>query len=130
MTMRQLAKSRDARVYLIGQSFSLFGDTAIFLALGIWVKELTHSNADAGLTFLFLPLAALFAPLAGMVVDRVRRRPTLVCVNFVSAALVMLLLFVIYPVVNTINTAFTNAGGGHLDLMTCEVVLRELGVLK
>jgi MFS family permease len=94
MTMRDLAKSRDARVYLIGQSFSLFGDTAMFLALGIWVKELTHSNADAGLTFLFFPLASLFAPLAGMVVDRVRRRPTLICVNFLSAALVMLLLFV------------------------------------
>jgi len=94
MTMRDLAKSRDARVYLIGQSFSLFGDTAMFLALGIWVKELTHSNADAGLTFLFFPLAALFSPLAGMVVDRVRRRPTLIVVNFVSAALVMLLLFV------------------------------------
>jgi MFS family permease len=92
--MRDLAKSRDARVYLIGQSFSLFGDTAMFLALGIWVKELTHSNADAGLTFLFFPLAALFSPLAGIVVDRVRRRPTLVCVNFLSAALVMLLLFV------------------------------------
>jgi len=42
-------------VYLIGQSFSLFGDTAMFLALGIWVKELTHSNAEAGLTFLFYP---------------------------------------------------------------------------
>ena len=94
MTMRDLAKSRDARVYLIGQSFSLFGDTAMFLALGIWVKELTHSNADAGLTFLFFSLAALFSPLAGMVVDRVRRRPTLVVVNFASAALVMLLLFV------------------------------------
>jgi len=92
--MRDLAKSRDARVYLIGQSFSLFGDTAMFLALGIWVKELTHSNADAGLTFLFFPLAALFSPIAGMVVDRVRRRPTLICVNFASAALVMLLLFV------------------------------------
>ena len=78
MTMRDLAKSRDARIYLIGQSFSLFGDTAMFLALGIWVKELTHSNADAGLTFLFFPLASLFAPLAGMVVDRVRRRPTLI----------------------------------------------------
>jgi MFS family permease len=94
MTMRDLAKSRDARVYLVGQSFSLFGDTAMFLALGIWVKELTHSNADAGLTFLFFPLAALFSPLAGMVVDRVRRRPTLIWVNFLSAALVMLLLFV------------------------------------
>jgi MFS family permease len=94
MTMRDLAKSRDARVYLIGQSFSLFGDTAMFLALGIWVKELTHSNADAGLTFLFFPLAALFSPFAGMVVDRVRRRPTLIWVNFASAALVLLLLFV------------------------------------
>jgi len=29
-----------------------------------------------------------------MVVDRVRRRPTLICVNFLSAALVMLLLLV------------------------------------
>lgn len=27
-------------------------------------------------------------------------------------------------------TFFKNAGGGHLDLMTCEVVLRELNVLK
>lgn len=94
MTMRDLAKSRDSRVYLIGQSFSLFGDTAMFHALGIWVKELTHSNADAGLTFLFFPLAALFSPAAGMVVDRVRRRPTLIWVNFFSAAIVMLLLFV------------------------------------
>ncbi|HEY5437963.1 MAG TPA: hypothetical protein VIJ99_03605, partial [Acidimicrobiales bacterium] len=82
MTMRQLAKSRDARVYLIGQSFSLFGDASMFLALGIWVKELTHSNADAGLTFFFGVVASLFAPLAGMLVDRVRRRPLLIAVNF------------------------------------------------
>lgn len=94
MTMRQLAKSRDARVYLIGQSFSLFGDTAMFLALGIWVKELTHSNSQAGLTFLFFAVAALFSPFAGMVVDRVRRRPTLIIVNFASALMVMLLLLV------------------------------------
>jgi len=26
--------------------FLVFGDTAMFLALGIWVKELTHSNAE------------------------------------------------------------------------------------
>jgi len=67
--------SRDARVYLTGQSFSLFGDTSMFLALGIWTKELTHSNAAAGLTFFFGVLAALFAPFAGMLVDRARRRP-------------------------------------------------------
>jgi MFS family permease len=86
--------SRDARVYLMGQSFSLFGDTSMFLALGIWTKELTHSNAEAGLTFFFGVLAALFSPLAGMLVDRVRRRPLLITVNFLSALGVLLLLFV------------------------------------
>jgi MFS family permease len=94
MTMRELTKSRDARLYLVGQSFSLFGDTAMFLALGIWVKELTHSNAQAGLTFFFGVVASLLAPFAGMVVDRVRRRPTLIIVNFASAIVVMLLLLV------------------------------------
>jgi MFS family permease len=94
MSMRKLLSSRDARVYLSGQTFSLFGDTSMFLALGIWTKELTHSNADAGLAFFFTILASLFAPLAGMVVDRVRRRPTLIWVNFISAVMVLLLLFV------------------------------------
>ncbi len=76
MSMRELFRSRDARVYLIGQSFSLLGDTSMFLALGIWTKELTHSNADAGLTFFFGAAAQLLAPFAGMLVDRVRRRPS------------------------------------------------------
>ncbi|MHB8379793.1 MAG: MFS transporter [Acidimicrobiales bacterium] len=92
--MRQVLSSRDTRVYLIGQSFSLFGDTSMFLALGIWTKELTHSNAAAGLTFFFGVAASLFAPLAGMMVDRTRRRPVLIVVNVVGAALVLLLLMV------------------------------------
>jgi hypothetical protein len=59
MSVRKLFSLRDARVYLIGQGFSLFGDTSLFLALGIWTKELTHSNADAGLTFFFGTLGFL-----------------------------------------------------------------------
>jgi MFS family permease len=78
----------------VGQSLSLFGDTSMFLALGIWTKELTHSNAAAGLTFFFGVLASLFSPLAGMLVDRIRRRPTLIVVNFVGALFVLLLLLV------------------------------------
>jgi MFS family permease len=92
--MRKLFGNRDTRVYLLGQSCSLFGDTAMWLALGIWVKELTHSNAAAGLTFFFYAFASLLSPLAGMLVDRVRRRPTLIVVNFVSAAGVLVLLLV------------------------------------
>ncbi|MGP8010543.1 MAG: MFS transporter [Acidimicrobiales bacterium] len=94
MSTRKLFGLRDARVYLIGQGFSLFGDTSLFLALGIWAKELTHSNADAGLTFFFGTLGFLCSPFAGMVVDRVRRRPTLIVANIFGALLVLLLLFV------------------------------------
>ena len=94
MSMRELFRSRDARVYLTGQSFSLLGDTSMFLALGIWTKELTHSNADAGLTFFFGAAAQLLAPFAGMLVDRVRRRPVLIVTNFLCAVGILILLFV------------------------------------
>jgi MFS family permease len=92
--MRELLARRDARVYLIGQGLSLLGDTSLWLAAGIWVKTLTKSNADAGLVFFFYALASLTSPLAGMLVDRVRRRPLLIVVNLASAAAVLLLLFV------------------------------------
>ncbi len=85
---------RNARWYLAGQTFSLFGDTALWLAMGIWVKELTRSSGDAGLTFFFFGLGALSSPLAGLVVDRVRRRPVLIWGNLAGALVVLGLLAV------------------------------------
>src|SRR6266536_353447 len=92
--MRQLFRIRDARIFLLGSCLSMFGDSAMFLVLGIWAKDLTHSNSAAGLVFFVLVLPSLFAPLAGLVVDRVRKRPLLIGVNCVMAAAVLLLLFV------------------------------------
>ena len=89
-----LLRLRDARLYLIGQTLSLFGDSALYLALGIWVKTLTGSNAAAGLVFFVLALPALVAPAAGVVVDRVRRRPLMMVTDLVIGAAVLLLLFV------------------------------------
>jgi MFS family permease len=126
MSVRQLFTLRDARVYLIGQGFSLFGDTSLFLALGIWTKELTHSNADAGLTFFFATVGFLCSPLAGMVVDRVRRRPTLIISNIFGALLVLLLLFVhssaqvwiIYSTMFLYGVAGTFIGSAQSAFMT------------
>ena len=42
--MRHLFFDRDARLLLVGQGLSLFGDRAMYLVLGIWVKTLTGSN--------------------------------------------------------------------------------------
>jgi len=66
----------------------------MFLVLGIWAKDLTDSNAAAGLVFFVLALPSLFSPLAGLVVDRIRKRPLLIGVNCFMAGAILLLLFV------------------------------------
>jgi len=92
--VRRLLAIPNARWYLGGQSFSLFGDVALWLAMGIWVKELTGSSGQAGLTFFFFGLATLLSPLAGLVVDRLRRRPVLIWANIAGAVIILGLLFV------------------------------------
>jgi MFS family permease len=92
--MRRLLSHRDARIYLAGQSLSVIGDSALWLAMGIWVKILTGSNSAAGLTFFAFTCGFLAAPVSGMIVDRVRRRPLLIAANLGGAALVCALLLV------------------------------------
>ena len=80
------------RRLLIGESVSSFGDTAMFLSLGVWAKDLTGSNTAAGLVFLFLTGPQLAAPLLGHLADRVRRRSLMIWSNVFGIALVLSLL--------------------------------------
>lgn len=90
--MDLLGDSRFRRL-LIGQTVSSVATTALFLALGIWAKDLTHSNALAGSVFLALGLPTLLAPLGGHLIDRVpRRKPLLVITNAAFGAVVLSLL--------------------------------------
>jgi MFS family permease len=92
--MRALLAHRDIRIYLAGQLCSLFGDSTLWLAMGIWVKTLTGSNAQAGLVFFFFTAPSLLAPGAGLLADRVRRRPLLIATNAATALAVLALLAV------------------------------------
>jgi len=92
--VRRLLAHRDARVYLTGQLFSLFGDSSLWLAMGIWVKTLTGSNARAGLVVFFFTAPSLLAPAVGLLADRVRRRPLLLAANTLTAGAVLALLAV------------------------------------
>jgi MFS family permease len=88
---------RDARFrrLLAGEAVSGFGDSAMFLALAIWAKDLTGSAASAGLVFLFLTVPGLGAPLLGHLVDRVAsRRMLLMLLNGGMALLLLTLLTV------------------------------------
>ncbi|MFD1934125.1 MULTISPECIES: MFS transporter [Nonomuraea] len=82
------------RRLLAGDAISSFGDSALYLSLGIWAKDLTGSDSAAGLVFLCLAVPGLFSPLYGHVVDRVRRRPLLIAMNATMALVVMALLLV------------------------------------
>ena len=92
--MRALLRHRNARLYLTGQIASLFGDSALWLAIAIWIKVLTGSSSAAGLSWFALAVGSLFGPLGGVLADRCRRRPLLVTTNLATAGLVLLLLLV------------------------------------
>lgn len=92
--MRELLRHRDFRLLLVGQTLSMFGDTAMLLTLGIWAKDLTGSNAIAGSVFAVVCLPSLVAPLGGLLIDRFRRRQVMICVDLATAGAVLLLLFV------------------------------------
>ncbi|MDQ3823895.1 MAG: MFS transporter [Actinomycetota bacterium] len=92
--MRRLVADRDTRLLFAGQSLSTYGDLAMFLALGIWAKELTGSNAAAGLVFFAFLAPTVAAPLVGILVDRVRRRPLIIAVDCTIGVIVLSLLAV------------------------------------
>lgn len=80
------------RRLLVGETVSSFGDSAMFLSLGIWAKSLTGSNTDAGLTILFLTAPQLAAPFFGHLADRVRRRALMIWTDVFGLVLVLGLL--------------------------------------
>jgi MFS family permease len=92
--VRRLLANRDARLLLVGQTLSVFGDRAMFLALGVWVKSLTGSSAAAGLVFFAYALPGLLSPLFGLIVDRVRARRLMVGLDLAGAGVLMALLAV------------------------------------
>jgi MFS family permease len=133
--VRALLGIRDARVFLAGWTLSQFGDWAMIIVLAVWAKSLTGSNAAAGLVFFALAAPSIFSPLAGVVVDRVRRRPLLVAVYSVEAVVVLGLLFVhdrsdvwiLYGMAVFTGVAGTLAASARSALMTVTIPRELLG---
>jgi MFS family permease len=89
MSYRRLLSRSDARRYLAGQVLSLLGDGSMWLVGALWVKTLTGSSGAAGLTFFFFLAPSLAAPVAGLVVDRMRRRTLLIIANLAGAVMLV-----------------------------------------
>jgi MFS family permease len=91
---RQVIASRNVRVLLVGQTVNMFGNTAMTIVLGIWVKNLTGSSGAAGLVFMLIAATAFLAPVTGTLVDRFPRRPLLIVNDTLTGAVMALLLLV------------------------------------
>jgi MFS family permease len=132
--MRRVLARRDMRLYLFGHTLSVFGDTALWLALAIWAKDLTGSSAAAGMVMFCLAAPQLLSPLCGMVVDRVRRRPLLIAANLATAAAVLPLLLVhdrgdvwiLYAVTAVYGISFSVLGAGGSALLATLLPVDEL----
>lgn len=95
--MRTLLTDRRIALFYAASAVSALGDDALYMALAVWVKELTGSTSLAALDMCAVAAGMLFAPLTGVLVDRGRRVPMLLRTYLLSAALVLLLLLVSGP---------------------------------
>src|SRR6266511_3908754 len=122
--MRQVLRHRDARIFLAGWTLSVRGG---------WAKDLTGSNAAAGLVFFALSVPSLVSPLAVLVVDRVSRRWVMIVTYSAEAVVVLALLFVhdrsdvwlLYAVTVFYGAAGTFAASARSAFMTV-ILPREL----
>lgn len=92
--MKDLLRLAPFRRLLGGWSIGNLADSALFLTLAVWAKDLTGSSAAAGMVFFALAAPALAVPLLGLLVDRVRRKPLMVWANLIAAGAAASLIFV------------------------------------
>lgn len=93
----RVVRDRNAGLCLAGVVISGFGTSALWLASGVWVKELTGSDGLAALCMLAMWAPTLAGPLLGTLADRVRRGPLLIGVSLLMAGLLLTLLTVDSP---------------------------------
>lgn len=133
--MRRLLGMRDARLYLVGQSFSLLGDTALWLALALWARELAGSPSAGAMVIFCIAAPQLASPLSGLLVDRVRRRTLLLWVNPLTAVAVLPLLavhdrgdlWILYAVALGYGASYTLLGAGQSALLATMLPPELLG---
>ncbi len=92
-----MLRDRTAGRCLTAVVVSGFGTSALWLASGVWVKDLTGSDGLAALCLLAMWAPALAGPVLGTLADRHRRRPLLVALSLFMAALLLTLCAVDAP---------------------------------
>jgi MFS family permease len=133
--MAAKAGTRDRWLWTAGASVSFLGDGAFWLAVGIWVKDMTGSNGRAALAMFCYLAPRMLSPLTGLFADRFRRRSLLLVVYLLMAAEVLAVLLVhgagqvwlVYAVLAGLGLGSGLAAAAGSALLTVLVPGGELG---
>ena len=140
--MKQLLTIRVFRRLLGGWTLSNLADSALFLSLAVWAKDLSGSSSAAGLVFFALALPSLGAPVLGLLVDRMRRKTVLVtahlCAGVAAGSLVLAreesdlwLLYLVTVLYGTLGVLNGSAQSGLLrDLLPDHALADANGLLS
>ncbi|WP_037668432.1 MFS transporter [Streptomyces griseus] len=96
-TVSRVLRDRSAALYLAAVVVSGLGTSALWLAAGVWVKDLTGSDGLAALCTFALWAPSLAGPPLGTLADRTRRKPLLISIDLLLAGLLLTLLTVDSP---------------------------------
>lgn len=87
-------RRRGFRQLTVAWVFTNAADSALWLMLAVWVKDLTGSDGAAASVFVALGLPTLLAPLIGQLADRVSRKALLAVGNGLMVPAVLALVLV------------------------------------
>lgn len=97
--MKQKRFPKDFILVVIGQIISLFGNAVIRFALPLYLLNLTGSAALYGtVAACALIPSVLFAPIGGIVADRVNKRNIMVGLDFFTAGIILLFAILMHSV--------------------------------
>lgn len=87
---------KDFTIMIIGQIISIFGNSILRFALSLYVLDLTGSaGIFASILALSLLPTILLSPIGGMISDRVSRKHIMVVLDFTTALLILLFMFMV-----------------------------------
>ncbi|MFJ1998519.1 MFS transporter [Streptomyces asiaticus] len=83
---KELLERKNLSLWFVATSLSLIGDSALWLAVGLWAKQLTGSSGAAGIALFFYAVPNLVAPGLALIVDRVPRHALYIAMNVAMSA--------------------------------------------
>jgi MFS family permease len=126
---------RNVVLFVAISLLSGFGSSAMSLVAGIWILDLTGSSSFAALAGLCVYAPQLAGPWLGGLLDRVPRRPLVIAVNLMLAAVLLSLFAVrgpdqtwlIFTVCLAYGISYVLLDAGEIALLPAALSSTELG---